>query len=127
MWTTGSTRYGAYLTATSIPTFARAIREARDTGIQTAASNPCFELWLVLHVEPQTAHIHRRAIQRRCRDLGLVDGKALVEEAIPKLIEGYPEAKKKAQALDRMHEESGAPEGANPSSGVWRLIDRLRR
>ena len=109
------------------PHFEGAIREARDSGIQTAPSNPCFELWLVLHVGPQTAHIHRHAIQRRCQDLGLVDGKALVEEALSKLIEGYPEAKKKAQALDRMHKESGSPEGANPSSGVWRLIDRLQQ
>ena len=108
------------------PRVERALREARDSGIDTALSIPCIELWLVLHVESQMAHIHRNAIQRRCRDLGLVDGKALVSDAIPKLIKGYPEAKERAQALGKMHEECGSPAGDNPSSGMWRLVDRLR-
>lgn len=80
----------------------------------------------MLHVEPQTAHIHRRAIQRRCRDLGVTEGKALVGKSIPKLIQGYLEAKKRARALDKAHEEGGSPAHGNPSSGVWRLVDRLR-
>ena len=108
------------------PYVKRALREARDNEIHTALSNPCFELWLVLHVEGQTAYIDRRAIQRWCRELRLTDGKAIVEDVIPELIEGYPEAKKRARALDRMHEESGSPAGDNPSSGVWRLVDRMR-
>ena len=103
-----------------------ALHEARDSGICTVLSNPCFELWLVLHVEAQTAHIHRHAIQRRCRDLCLIVGKALAREVIPKLIESYPEAKERAQALDKMHQASGSPSGDNPSSGVWRLVDRLQ-
>ena len=28
---------------------------ARDNGIRVAISNPCFELWLVLHYAQQTA------------------------------------------------------------------------
>lgn len=34
--------------------FSNALKEAKDAGFHTAVSNPCFELWLLLHVaEPQ--------------------------------------------------------------------------
>lgn len=108
------------------PHLGQALQEARDSGIHTAFSNPCFELWLVLHVENQTAYIHRHAIQDRCEELCLTDGKALVEEAISKLTEGYSKAKERAQSLRMGHKASGSPAGANPSSGVWRLVDRLQ-
>ena len=81
----------------------------------------------MLHVEARTAYIHRHAIQQRCRELCLTDGKAVVEEAIPKLIEGYPEAKERAQALQKAHKASGSSAGDNPSSGVWRLVERLQK
>ena len=109
------------------PRLEQALREARDSGIRTALSNPCFELWLVLHVEDQKAFIHRHAIQDRCEELCLTDGKALVEEATSKLTEGYPKAKERAQSLRAEHMASGSPAGANPSSGVWRLVDRLQK
>lgn len=109
------------------PDLDRAIEEARQSGIHTAMSNPCFELWLVLHVEDQWAHIHRRAAQRRCSDLHLTIGKKIASDGIERLRDGYDAAKQRAQALDRMHERDGAPRGSNPSSGVWRLVDRLRQ
>lgn len=43
------------------PNLEQAMREARDSGVCTALSNPCFEVWLLLHVEPCSAHIERRA------------------------------------------------------------------
>ena len=106
--------------------FERAIREARDAGIRTAASNPCFELWLVLHLESQTAHVGRHAIQRRAQELGLVEGKHLAAPA-GVLDDGYDTAKERARALEQMHDRDGSPPGSNPGSGVWRLVDRLRR
>ena len=108
------------------PDINRAIHEARQSDIRTAMSNPCFELWLVLHVEDQWAHIHHHAVQRRCSDLRLTDGKKIADDGIVRLRDGYDAAKQRSQALDRMHEQGGAPKGSNPSSGVWRLVDRLR-
>lgn len=104
----------------------QAIREARDSGVFTAFSNPCFELWLLLHVEPCNAHIERGAAQARCAKAGLTDGKALAEGAGARLAAGYSEARRRAEELDRMHEEAGAPPRSNPSSNVWRLVERLR-
>lgn len=109
------------------PHVEQAIHEARASRIGTALSNPCFELWLVLHVEDQTAPIHRHKVQHRCEELCLTDGKALVEEAGSKLMEGYPKAKERAQSLQMAHTSSGSSPSANPSSGVWRLVDRLQK
>ena len=109
------------------PDIARAIHEARQSGIDTAMSNPCFELWLVLHVEEQRRHIHRHAAQRRCRDLRLTDGKKITASGLSQLRDGYDAAKRRAESLERMHEQTGSPKGSNPSSGVWRLVDRLRQ
>ena len=103
-----------------------AIQEARDLGVGVALSDPCFELWLVLHVEERTAHVNRREIQRRCRELGLIEGKRVPEDALGKLKSDYPKARARAQRLDQMHERDGSPELSNPSTTVWRLVDRLR-
>lgn len=108
------------------PNIARAIYEARQGRIHTAMSNPCFELWLVLHVEEQWADIHRHAVQRRCGDLGLMEGKKITDCGMSQLRRGYEAAKQRAESLDEMHEQDGSPKGSNPSSGVWRLVDRLR-
>ena len=37
--------------------FDEATRVAKKAGIRTAISNPCFELWLILHARQQTAFI----------------------------------------------------------------------
>ena len=109
------------------PHLEQALQEARDSGIRTALSNPCFELWLVLHVEEQAAFVNRHTIQDRCEELCLTDGKALSEKAMSKLTEGYPQAKKRARSLRKSHMASGSRASDNPSSEVWRLVDRLRK
>ncbi len=102
-----------------------AIAEARDAGIEIAVSNPCFELWLVLHVEDWNTEVHRHTIQRRARDLGLLEGKSIPESVWATLLDGYEDAKRRARAWDARHLDVSEP-GANPSSGVWRLIDTIR-
>ena len=108
------------------PEIISAVAEARQAGIRTAVSNPCFELWLVLHVEDRTAFVDRHTIQRRAAELGLLDSKSIPESAWPTILDGYKDAKRRAQTLDTMHEGDGRNPGANPSSGVWRLIDSIR-
>ena len=50
------------------PNLSHAINDAQQSGIEVAVSNPCFELWLVLHREEQTAYIERHDVQRRSDD-----------------------------------------------------------
>lgn len=51
------------------PSLNQAVERARRTGIRCAISNPCFELWLLLHFRRQTAYINNEAARagiRRC-------------------------------------------------------------
>ncbi len=107
------------------PHLAQALNEARQSGIQVALSNPCFELWLVLHYQDQTAHIERRDVQRLASALGTVDGKRLRPAAVDDLVDQYGEAKRRAQDLDARHLRNGLDRHSNPSSNIWELIDRL--
>lgn len=42
-------------------------QQARDNGIDLAVSNPCFELWALLHFQDHTAHIERADARRRLK------------------------------------------------------------
>ena len=73
----------------------QAMEDARQSGIEVAVSNPCFELWLVLHVQEQTAYIHRHKVQRLSSELGLSDGKngkRTAEQAWTGLVEAFETA-----------------------------------
>jgi hypothetical protein len=107
------------------PNFARAIDLANRHNINLAISNPCIELWFILHFENRTAYIERQAAQRRAEEL-LGCSKVLNESALSALAEGYEKARRHAIKLHEKHEGDGSPPGANPSSGVWRLIDVTR-
>ena len=104
---------------------AQAIEEARQGGIELAVSNPCMELWLVLHARDQTAHIHRHDVQSLSNELGLTDGKKIADAARATLVVGFETAKQRARALDVRHAGNGSPPRSNPSTDVWRLVDRL--
>lgn len=102
------------------------INRARQKRVNVAVSNPCFELWLVLHNQDQTANIHRRKIQRLAQELGLIEGKSIDDSSFTHLLEKYENAKRRAKELDRWHEGNGSPPRSNPSTGVWRLVDSIR-
>jgi hypothetical protein len=100
---------------------ADARQQARDNGIELAVSNPCFELWALLHFQPQTAHLERQAVRARLK--AHLPG---YEKELPfeRLWAGYREAVSRAQHLDRRCQERGCA-GDNPSTGVHRLTMRI--
>lgn len=105
----------------------RAIRAiAYANGIHLAISNPCIELWFLLHFESQTAHLERHVAQRRAQG-HLKCKKALSSDALALLEDGLPVATERAQALDAKHRGDGSPVGHNPSSRVWEIVDSIRR
>ena len=59
------TRFGVYSTWTSILELPRAFDLARRHQISVAVSNPCIELWFVLHFEDHRAWIDRHAVQMK--------------------------------------------------------------
>ena len=108
------------------PNVPTAIHNARQSGIEVAVSNPCIELWLVLHVEDQTAYINRRNVQRRANELQLTFGKGIPDSAWSRLFDEFATARQRAKALDQRHAGNGSPPRSNPSTDIWRLVDRIR-
>ena len=107
------------------PNFAQAIDLAEKHGINLAISNPCLELWFILHFEDRASYLERYEAQRRAEEL-LGSSKVLTESALTALADGYDEARRRAVKLDEKHAGDGSPPRSNPSSEVWRLIDMLR-
>jgi hypothetical protein len=101
----------------------RAARElAERTRIGLAVSNPCFELWLILHFREQGAHLtSRRAAELLGKHIRDYRKHVRYEE----LSNGYTDAVERAESLDRRHLEAGT-DGGNPSTGVHLLTERIR-
>lgn len=108
------------------PRLRNALEEARQSNINVAISNPCIELWLLLHIDDQTAHIERADAQRQARNEKIQDGKDIRPQFYGRMFANYETARARAQDLDKKHELDGSPPHHNPSSNIWRLIDLLR-
>ncbi|WP_218577203.1 RloB family protein [Phytohabitans rumicis] len=97
-----------------------ALELARKHGIEVAVSNPCFELWLVLHFRDHRAWLDNdaaRRLRRSCDGQGDkgVDGATYMASR--------DVATRRAAALERMHLLNGVrfPHD-NPSSGMYHLV-----
>lgn len=104
-----------------------AVDLATSNGISLAVSNPCFELWLLLHYRDQTSWISRQEVQREFRSASGATDKSLSAVVISRLIEGFTGARDRAQRLATMHAGNGNPPDHNPGSGVWKMVDSIRR
>jgi len=104
------------------PFVAEARRQASDNKIRLAISNPCFELWILLHFQDQSAHLERSHAQHLCR--GHLPG---YEKVVPceRLMDLYGEARSRAEALDAWQETRGCS-GGNPSTSVYHLVEMIR-
>ena len=107
------------------PDLNQAVSLARDHDIHLAISNPCIELWFLLHFQPQGAFIHRHYAQRAAKAYTGCD-KALSNDALMRLDGAYEVAKQRAQELDEKHrgDLTFLPDD-NPSSGLWRVVDSI--
>jgi hypothetical protein len=101
----------------------QAARElAERTGIGLAVSNPCFELWLILHFREHGAHLtSRRAAELLGKHIPGYHKHVRYEE----LSVGYADAVERATSLERRHLKAGT-DGGNPSTAVHRLTERIR-
>ena len=100
------------------------VDRATNAGIRVAFSNPCVELWFLLHFVDQTAHIHRHAAQAAC-GARIAQGKAISQADLAHLEAEYATARQRAQALTQRHIGDGSWEHANPSTSMWALIDEI--
>ena len=102
-----------------------AIRDAEKVNVGVAVSNPCIELWFLLHWREQTAYLDRHAAQAAVVPM-VGATKSLNAQAVHDLITRHDEAADRARTLDHMHEGNGSSLRSNPSSTAWVLIDELR-
>ena len=95
---------------------------ARDNGIDVAISNPCIELWLLLHFSDNPGMQDRATIKKKLR------------KHVPKYDKhvdyatysaGYPQAVTRAAKMDQDAEEAREPH-RNPTTGVYRLTELIR-
>ncbi len=102
----------------------QACQRAEQAGIHMAVSNPCFELWLLLHFAAHTAPVaNSRDLEKEVRKhLPRYDKHVECAE----LEESYEIARHRARGLEKMHLADGHKNG-NPSTDVWKLVDSLKR
>ena len=105
------------------PNLAQALARARDNGIETAVSNPCFEIWLVLHFDKYSAWLTTDAARRLRREHDGSTGKEVVGELYMPL---RRTAALHARDLSNNHVDNGTLfPNDNPSSGVFRLLEAI--
>ncbi|MCD4727615.1 MAG: RloB family protein, partial [Pirellulales bacterium] len=104
------------------PKVAEAKVTARDNNIDLAISNPCFEIWLLLHFRDNPGMQHRDEIGQ------------LLKKHVPgynktvdydKYSNGYSQAVTRAERMDRAAIEANEPE-RNPTTGVYKLTELIR-
>lgn len=94
-------------------------RRAERESVELAVSNPCFELWLLLHHEDRAAPLrdYQETVYRLKRHVLAYDKSNL---DLAEFIGGVREACDRARRL----EKPGEP-NPNPSTGVWRLVEKI--
>ena len=96
---------------------------ARNENIFLAISNPCFELWLLLHFVSQTATISTKDVQRACLKHMPTYKKEVPFAALDPL---YPNALRRAKELEVHHIRRNS-NGGNPSTEIYKIIEKIRR
>lgn len=105
------------------PNLHRAIDRAKAHGIKLAISNPCFELWLILHHRDYGKFSNSDDTERLSRRLDGRSGKS-VDASI--YIHLRKQAAKRAKKLAERHERNGTYfPNDNPSSGMYLFIESL--
>jgi hypothetical protein len=102
------------------PGLKEAIEQARQNGIQLAVSNPCFEIWLILHFQGHGAWLDNDDARRLRRSLDGSSDKGLDPA---KYMPFAADAARRAAELDKRHLHNNTifPHN-NPSSGMHDLL-----
>jgi len=107
------------------PNLREALAEATAGVVEVAVSNPCFELWLVLHHANYSKFVENAAIARERRKHDKTTGKEL-DGAL--YMPRRHAAAKRAVALAKRHVLNGTEfPHDNPSSGMHRFLASVER
>lgn len=108
------------------PSFEEAKSMCRSNGVLVASSDPCFELWIVLHYENYDKSCNRHEIQRHLEEHDpdyKRNGKKLNFESLVHLID---QAEERAERQIELRFEENNEEG-NPSTLMHNLTKAIRK
>lgn len=103
------------------PRLPEALQMASRNGIEVALSNPCFELWLLLHHRGAPGPIGRHRAQAMLKKFVANYDKSVDFHIYQ---HGYEHAVVRAAQLDSLAESVGEP-GKNPTTGVYKLTTAI--
>ena len=108
------------------PRFQEAVALCKQKGIEVARSNPCFEVWLILHeqdyAKPNSRHQVQRVLQNLRPEYNKKGSKILYFDDLVTRVEV---AEQRGEKLLKRSEKGGEPYG-NPSTTVGRLCRAIR-
>lgn len=108
------------------PEYREAVALCERHGVEVARSDPCFELWLILHVEKYDKACSNSDVQKRLETLrSEYDRKGAKTADFTDLIRRVEDAEERAATQLRLREQEGKPFG-NPSTTVGRLTRAIR-
>ncbi|MDE0578831.1 MAG: RloB family protein [bacterium] len=107
------------------PNLKAALALAKTSEVNVAVSNPCFELWLVLHFQNQTASLETKPAKSLLKKHDDTGGPGLDGSVYMPL---RAEASRRARSLEKRHRGGGTKfPNDNPSSGMYRFLDAVEQ
>lgn len=109
------------------PRFNEAVAYCESNGIGVARSDPCFELWLILHERDHDRPDHRRTVQEVLEELRPeydADGAKTLD--CDSLVTRVELAEQRAETQLQRRQQEGNSFG-NPSTTVGRLTRAIRK
>ena len=111
--------------------FNKALNESKQNGVEVACSNPCFELWIVLHFEFRDTACSREDIQKKAlekvnsilskdKQLKKVDDLKSIDNLYDLLKDKVATAIRNSEKLKKNEINK-----INPSSGMYKLLNSL--
>jgi hypothetical protein len=105
------------------PNLPQAVSLAEKNNINLAISNPCFELWLVLHHQDFNKFSNTDPVESFSRKLDGRAGKSIDPDLYIPLRKS---ASRRATLLEKRHKRDGTPfPHDNPSSGMYRFVHSI--
>jgi hypothetical protein len=105
------------------PAVGEAKEMARDNGIQLAISNPCIELWLLLHFSENPGMQDRATMKKKLRKHMPKYNKHV--DYTTYYATGYPQAVTRAKKMDQEAVDAHEPH-RNPTTGIYELTELIR-
>jgi hypothetical protein len=100
-----------------------ALKKANEKGVRCYVSDPCFELWLLLHFEERTAAIHRDKVSSALKKKLRGYDKHVTDKHFAEISAGFSSARRRAKTTSR-----NAPEGefgTMATTNVHELVDEI--